>query len=65
MTKEKPSAEQKLYTEADVIRLLGWLSADIRALRSFEVPKLLDAWERYKMEVLSAPHDERMNKEWP
>lgn len=46
-------SNQKLYSEKDVLRLLGWLSADISELKHFAVPELIDAWQRFKRDVLA------------
>jgi hypothetical protein len=34
--------------ESTVAQFIGWLSADIPALRNVEIPTLADSWDRFK-----------------
>jgi hypothetical protein len=35
----------------EFLQFLGWLSADIPELHNFEVPKLLDSWDRFQIRL--------------
>lgn len=40
------------WVSEELVRMfLGWLSGDIAELRTFEVPKLAESWERFKCVV--------------